>query len=68
MIEYKVKEVAERRGVKSSYELQKLCDLHPPQAVRLWRNDITCLKKPILDILCKKLKCQPGDLIKFVPD
>jgi DNA-binding Xre family transcriptional regulator len=68
MIETKVKEVAESRGIKSSYELQRALDVVPTVAVRLWRGKVTRFSVETLDKLCAAFKCQPGDLLRYRED
>ncbi len=68
MIEAKVREKAEARGVKSSYELQHALGVAPTVALRLWRGEVTRFSLETLDKLCSALNCQPGDLLIFVPD
>jgi DNA-binding Xre family transcriptional regulator len=68
MIEPKVREVAERNGIKSSYELQHTLGVVPTVAVRLWRNKVTRFSLDILDKLCVAFDCQPGDLLTYKED
>ena len=65
MIETKVKEMAESRGIKSSYELQRALNVVPTVAVRLWRGEVTRFSVEILDKLCAAFDCQPGDLLIY---
>ncbi len=68
MIEAKVRETAEARGVKSSYELQHALGVAPTVALRLWRGEVTRFSVETLDKLCGALDCQPGDLLIYVPN
>ena len=68
MIETRVREVAEGRGIKSSYELQHALDVVPTVALRLWRGQVTRFSLDTLDKLCTALSCQPGDLLIHVSD
>lgn len=68
MIETKVKEVAERNDIKSSYELQHALGVAPTVAVRLWRNEVTRFSLDILEKLCATFHCQPGDLLAYKAD
>ncbi len=68
MIEAKVRETAEGRGIKSSYELQHALGVAPTVALRLWRDEVTRFSVETLDKLCSALDCQPGDLLIYVPN
>jgi DNA-binding Xre family transcriptional regulator len=68
MIETRVREMAEARGIKSSYELQHALDVVPTVALRLWRGQVTRFSLDTLDRLCTALSCQPGDLLIHVSD
>ena len=68
MIEAKVRETAEARGIKSSYELQHALGVAPTVALRLWRGEVTRFSVETLDKLCHAFDCQPGDLLIYVPD
>jgi DNA-binding Xre family transcriptional regulator len=68
MIQTRVREVAESRGIKSSYELQHALDVTPTVAIRLWRGQVTRFSVGTLDKLCSALSCQPGDLLVHVID
>lgn len=68
MIHSKVREVAERNGVKSSYELQHRLAVAPTVALRLWRGEVTRYSLETLNRLCNAFDCQPGDLFIYIPD
>ena len=68
MIESKIKEVAEAKGVKSSYELQHALGVAPTVALRLWRGEVTRFSTETLDKLCNAFKCGVGDLLVYVPN
>lgn len=68
MIESKIREVAEMRGVKSSYELQHRLGVAPTVAVRLWRGKVTRFSTETLDKLCNAFDCGVGDLLVYVPN
>ncbi len=68
MIDSRVKQIAERSGIKSAYELQRALDLSPTVALRLWRGEVTRFSMETLDKLCKALECQVGDLLVYVKD
>ncbi|HEY9282939.1 MAG TPA: helix-turn-helix transcriptional regulator [Pyrinomonadaceae bacterium] len=66
MIKSRVREVAESRGVNSSYELQNRIGLAPTVALRLWRDEVTRFSVQTLEKLCREFDCQPGDLLIYV--
>ena len=61
-IEVKIKEVAEYRGVRTAYQLQKRANLSPSNASRLYKNNIVQISIETLGKLCEALDCNPGDL------
>ncbi len=63
MVELRIKEVAMERGVTTAYQLQKLLDLNPAQAARLWRGGQEMIALKTIDALCESLDCEPSDLI-----
>jgi DNA-binding Xre family transcriptional regulator len=67
MITTHVREVAERRGLTTAYQLQKGLGVSPDVAARLWQGTFTRLDLATLDRLCEFLKCAPGTLIKHKP-
>jgi DNA-binding Xre family transcriptional regulator len=68
MITTRIREIAERRGLTTAYQLQKGLDVSPDVAARLWQGTFTRLDFATLNRLCKFLKCTPGTLIKYEPD
>lgn len=64
-IEVKVRQIAEARGIKSSYQLQNLLGVKPAVAVKLWKNKVKQFNLETMLIVCDKLNCQPGDLLVF---
>jgi DNA-binding Xre family transcriptional regulator len=63
MVKLQVKEVAERRGIKTAYGLQKAMNVPPGTAARLWRADMSMIGLGTIDALCEALACEPGDLL-----
>jgi DNA-binding Xre family transcriptional regulator len=68
MMRLAIREVAERRGVKNAYQLQKALEVPPSVAARLWKSEMRMIGLDTLDLLCSRLKCKPNDLLKFEPD
>jgi DNA-binding Xre family transcriptional regulator len=68
MIKIAIKEMAEKRGITSSYQLMKALNVPPSQAVKWFSNDMESISIRTLDRLCRALKCKPSDLLKYTPD
>ncbi len=68
MIVVRIREVAEKIGVKNAYQLQKETGFPPSMAYSLW--DATWEKSDLktLNTLCNVFKCTPNDLLEFTPD
>lgn len=64
-ITVKIREVAESRGIKTAYQLQKKVSLSPSNAANLFNNDITLISIETLGKLCTALECEPNDLFKI---
>lgn len=64
-ITVKIREVAESRGIKTAYQLQKKVGLSPSNAANLFNNDITLISIETLGKLCATLECEPNDLLKI---
>ncbi len=61
-IKVKIREVAESRGIKTAYQLQKKARLSPSNASRLFNNKIVQISVETLGKLCDVLDCEPNDL------
>jgi DNA-binding Xre family transcriptional regulator len=68
MIEVKIREVAEARGITTAYQLQKALDVAPSVAARLWRGEISKIGLDTLDNLCRVLKSRPDKLLMYTPE
>ena len=49
-------------------KLHDLTGLHPGTISKLRNKKPARLDTQTLDMLCKALRCEPGDLLRFVPD
>ena len=66
MISYeKLWSVMKEKGV-SQYALIKKYKISPGQITRLKRNE--SVSTHTIEVFCKILNCQPGDIIEFVKD
>lgn len=68
MIIVRIREVAEKRGVKNAYQLQKLTGFLPSKAANLWKSKWQLADLETLNTLCNVLECTPNDLLEFTPD
>jgi DNA-binding Xre family transcriptional regulator len=68
MIEVKIREIAEARGIATAYQLQKALDVSPSVAARLWRGEITKIGLDTLENLCRALKSRPDKLLVYTPE
>ncbi len=68
MIEVRIREVCEARGITTAYQLQKALNVQPSVAARLYKGEFTRIDLDTLDKLCAVLKCQPHKLLHFTPN
>jgi putative transcriptional regulator len=68
MIKPNIKEIAEKNGITTAYQLQKLIGIQPSLAAKWYRNDLKMIGFESLNTLCKAFNCQVGDLVVFTPD
>lgn len=68
MIEIRIRERCELRGITNAYQLQKVACLTPPTAYRAFNNNIKHLTMETLDKLCVALDCQPHMIFHHVRD
>jgi DNA-binding Xre family transcriptional regulator len=68
MIEFRLKELANKRGITTAYQLQIAMGVDPGTAARLWRkspDNREGITFSMIDRLCDVLDCLPGDLIAY---
>jgi len=68
MITIAIREMAEKRGITTAYQLQKATSVQPTVAAKWFKNDLKMIGIESLDRLCVALKCKPNDLLKYEPD
>jgi DNA-binding Xre family transcriptional regulator len=68
MIVVDLKEAAKRKGITSSYKLQKATGFDISMAARIWRGKWVQLHLKTLNTLCNALECSPNDILRFTPD
>jgi DNA-binding Xre family transcriptional regulator len=63
MIELRIREAAEARGITTAYQLQKRMNVPPGTAARLWRGKMKMIGLDTIDALCEAIGCAPADFI-----
>jgi DNA-binding Xre family transcriptional regulator len=62
MIETRIRELAEAKGITTAYQLQKAAGLSPSMAARLYRDEVEMIALRTIESLCGAFECEPGDL------
>jgi DNA-binding Xre family transcriptional regulator len=68
MVELRIREAAEARGITNAYQLQKKMNVPPGTAARLWRGEMKMIGLDTIDALCEAIGCEPADLIVRVQE
>jgi transcriptional regulator with XRE-family HTH domain len=68
MIEIKLREMAEKHGIKTAYQLQTLLNIQPSLAAKWFRNDIKMISFESLNMLCKYFGCGITDILIYTLD
>ena len=68
MIQKHIREIAEKRGIRNAFGLQKAIGVSPTVASKLWNGDFEMIGLGTLDKLCRVLKSTPGKLLTFEDD
>ncbi len=61
----KINELCRAANVTTAYQLQKLCNLSPSQAARIFNDKVEAISLSVLETLCNSLKCSPNDLFGY---
>ncbi len=61
----RIKELCRAANVTTAYQLQKLCDISPSQATRLYNDKVEAISLSVLKTLCNSLKCSPNDIFGY---
>ena len=67
MIHLRLDRILVERGM-TSRELAQRIDLSEVNLSRIKTGKISAIRFSTLDALCRELRCQPGDLLEYVPD
>jgi DNA-binding Xre family transcriptional regulator len=68
MIVVRIKEVANKKGVKSGYQFQKLTGFAPAMAERVYNGNWRRIDTKTLNTICNALNCTPNEILHFTPD
>jgi len=68
VVKVAIREMAQRRGLTTAYQLQKLAGVQPNLAAKWYRNDLKSIGIETLNLLCRVLNCLPSDLLIYTPD
>ena len=67
MIKFKVK-VLLAINEMTQKELAERTGIRPPTVSAICTGAIKALPVNVINKMCKELKCQPGDLMEYIPD
>jgi DNA-binding Xre family transcriptional regulator len=68
MIQIAIREMAERRGITTAYQLMKAAGVQPAVAAKWWTNELDKIGIGTLDKLCTVFECTPNDILIFKPE
>jgi len=68
MVKWAVKEVAQRAGITSAYELHLHAELHSGTANQIWYGRAKRVDMETLNKLCALFHVPVGQLLEYVPD
>ena len=62
MITTRIRELAEKRGIATAYQLQKATGLPPSMAARLFKDEVDMIALRTIETLCTAFECETGEL------
>lgn len=68
MVEFRLQELARRRGITTAYQLQIAMGVDPGTAARLWKkrgDNREGITFGMIDRLCDVLDCGPEELFRY---
>lgn len=68
MIELRVRDVAERKGINNPLALSKEGGIAYANCYKIWNSQQKMIGLDTLDRLCEALGCEPGDILVRVDD
>lgn len=67
-MKFKVEELMKKRGFETQLSLAEAAGIHPTRIGPIIHGTVRRIDVETLDKLCRSLKCQPNDLIEYIPD
>lgn len=67
MVVWHIRELARRQGISSAQELARRTGLNKNTANMLWNEQTQRVDRSTLALLCRELKCTPGDMLTYLP-
>lgn len=68
MVELRVREVAERKGINNPLALSKESGIAYANCYKIWNSQQKMIGLDTLDRLCEALECEPADILVRVAD
>jgi DNA-binding Xre family transcriptional regulator len=68
MVTIQVRQVAEKKGISTAYQLQVAAKLSPTVAASLWKGEASRMSLQTINALCNALNCKPGNLFHYERD
>lgn len=67
MIVFRIRELAQKAGLTTAYQLQMAMNVSPTTASRWWKKqELKHIDADSLERLCEFFDCEPGDIIHRV--
>jgi DNA-binding Xre family transcriptional regulator len=63
MVDLKVREVAEARGIATPFALSKAAGIAYSNCHKMWNDQQSFISLGAIDRLCEALDCEPGDIL-----
>lgn len=68
MMKSQIKDLALKRGIENASQFKKAVGLNLNVAYGLWAGEFEYVTMTTLSKLCRYFRCQPGRLLRYVPD
>lgn len=68
MMKLKVREIAEKVGIKNAAQLRARTGLGMKTSYQLWNGETELVSLQTLNTLCNVLQCGPALLLEYTPD
>lgn len=65
MVATRIRQAAQKAGIKSGYQLTKVLGVSPSMGARLWKDDVSMIALSTIEKLCGVLRCEPKDLFTY---